>query len=506
MQTPHVNRALLLGLLAIFHFSCFLLLAAEDPRVKGVTAHRGNSWDFPENTIPAFESAIKLGVDWAELDVHRTGDGKLVVIHDKTTGRVGDKDIEIATSTYAELLSVDVATGFRKTKGRTVEQVPAQHIPLLEEVIAVFLKQSTTKLSIQPKTDCVEEAIQLIEQMGASHLVGFNDGNLSYMTTVKQLAPHIPVFWDRPTDADIAEDIKIAKEKGFEALVVNHEGLTAEKIQKIRAAGLEPGAWTVNDQETMQELLAYGVERIYTDFPRLLEAVLPVEGTIVSEGVFPGHLQGICVDNEQAIYWSWTDQLVKTDSKGKIVHQIPVDNHHGDLCYYDGKVYVAVNLGKFNQPAGQADSWVYVYDAGTLEEVGRYPVQEVVHGAGGMVFHNGKFFVVGGLVPGIEENYLYEYTTDFEFVQRHVLKSGYTLMGIQTVEYENGNWWFGCYGEPTVLLQANEQLEIVGKSNFDASLGIAALPGGKMMIGTNTRVVGLGHIGRVKIYENWPEK
>ena len=123
-----------------------------------------------------------------------------------------------------------------------------------------------------------------------------------------------------------------------------------------------------------------------------------------------------------------------------------------------------------------------------------------------MVFHNGKFFVVGGLVPGIEENYLYEYTPEFEFVQRHVLSSGYTLMGIQTVEYENGNWWFGCYGEPTVLLQANEQLEIVGKSNFDASLGIAALPGGKMMIGTNTRVVGLGHIGRVKIYENWPEK
>ena len=504
MQTPPVSRASLLVPVAICFFFCSFSFAAEKPSLKGVTAHRGNSWDFPENTIPAFESAVKLGVDWAELDVHRTKDGKLVVIHDKTTGRVGDKNLEVAGSNYDELLSVDVATGFRTAKGRTGEQVPPQHIPLLEEVIRVFLKQSKTKLSIQPKTDCVEEAIQLIEKMDASHLVGFNDGNLDYMAKVKQLAPHIPVFWDRPADAHIDEDIKIAKEKGFEALVVNHQGLTAAKIRKIKEAGLESGAWTVNDQETMQKLLGYGVERIYTDFPRLLEAVLPAEGTIVSEGVFAGHLQGICVDDEQAIYWSWTDQLVKTDSQGKIIYQIPVDNHHGDLCYHDGKVYVAVNLGKFNQPAGQADSWVYVYDANTLEEVDRHPVQEVVHGAGGMVFHNGKFFIVGGLVPGIEENYLYEYTMDFEFVQRHALKSGYTLMGIQTVEYDNGNWWFGCYGEPTVLLQANEQLEIVSRSNFDASLGIASLRGDKMMIGTNTLVAGLGHIGRAIIYEKWP--
>lgn len=505
MDVPHVSPAPMRRLLLIlFLLSCSILSAANEPRVKGVTAHRGNSWGFPENTIPAFESAIELGLDWAELDIHRTKDGKLVVIHDHSTGRVGNKDLKVADATYEELLSVDVATEFRTKKGRTLAQVPVQHIPLLEEVITLFLKQNTTKLSIQPKTDCVEQAIQLVEEMGANHLVGFNDGNLNYMTKVKKLAPGIPVFWDRPADADIEEDIQIAKARGFEALVVNHRGLTAEKVQKIQAAGLESGSWTVNSQEIMQELLAYGIDRIYTDFPRLLEAVLPAEGSIVSEGIFSGHLQGICVDDEQSIYWSWTDQLVKTDSEGRIIYRIPVDNHHGDLCYHDGKVYVAVNLGKFNQPAGQADSWIYVYDAASLEEVGRYPVQEVVHGAGGMVFHEGSFFVVGGLVPGTPENYLYEYTKDFEFVQRHVLNSGYTLMGIQTVEYENGNWWFGCYGDPTVLLQANEQLEMVGKSNFDASLGIAALPGGKMLIGTNTRVAGAGYVGRAFVYDTWP--
>jgi len=51
---------------------------------EGVTAHRGNSGEFPENTIPAFKSAMDLRVDWVELDVFKTKDGKLVVCHDKS--------------------------------------------------------------------------------------------------------------------------------------------------------------------------------------------------------------------------------------------------------------------------------------------------------------------------------------------------------------------------------------------------------------------------------------
>jgi hypothetical protein len=57
---------------------------------------------------------------------------------------------------------------------------------------------------------------------------------------------------------------------------------------------------------------------------------------------------------------------VKTNLDGKLLKQVPVVNHHGDLCFHDGKLFVAVNLGKFNDPKGNADSWVYVYDAKTL--------------------------------------------------------------------------------------------------------------------------------------------
>ena len=48
-----------------------------------VIAHRGASWDEPENTLPAFRRAIELGADYVELDVHATKDGRRVVVHDR---------------------------------------------------------------------------------------------------------------------------------------------------------------------------------------------------------------------------------------------------------------------------------------------------------------------------------------------------------------------------------------------------------------------------------------
>ncbi len=132
------------------------------------------------------------------------------------------------------------------------------------------MNQKRTRVSIQPKMDCVTEAVALIKSIKAERWVGFNDGNLKYMAEVKHLAPNIHVFWDRGNDTNINEDIRIAQEHGFESLVLNHEGVTPEKIAKIKAAGIEVGAWTVNDTTMMKHMLVAGVERLYTDHPRSL--------------------------------------------------------------------------------------------------------------------------------------------------------------------------------------------------------------------------------------------
>ncbi len=204
------------------------------------------------------------------------------------------------------------------------------------------------------------------------------------------------------------------------------------------------------------------------------------------EGTYPRHLQGICTNDRDAIYWCWTDALVKTDTEGRVLKKVPVANHHGDLCYHAGRVYVATNLGKFNRPEGEADSWVYVYDGETLAELAKHRVPELVHGAGGMAFHGGKFIIIGGLPPGVNENYAYEYDENFRFQKRHVIASGYTLMGIQTVAYADGAWWFGCYGKPAVLLRADENFRFAGKWEFNASVGIAPIGGDRFLIAQNT--------------------
>ncbi len=471
---------------------------------NGVTAHRGNSSEFAENTLAAFISGIELGVDWLELDVFRSKDGKLVVLHDKTTARVGDKELDVLAATFDELLSVDVATDFRQRTGKTVAEYPRATIPLLEDVLQLVIKQDKTRLSIQPKMDCVADTIELVKRLGAERWVGFNDGNLQFMAEAKRLAPEVTVFWDRGPDTDIDADIRLATEHGFDSLVINHRGITTEKIQKIKAAGLEVGAWTVNDPAQMTNLLQLGVERIYTDDPRALFKLKSsiaqgrFEKEVLCEGRYPKHLQGVCV-NEERIFWSFTTTLVMTDFDGKLLKSIPVADHHGDLCYAAGKVYVAVNLGKFNDPNGNADSWVYVYDAESLEELERHAVQEVFHGAGGIGRSDGHFFVVGGLPDNVEENYVYEYDDRLQFVKKHVIASGHTRMGIQTATFANNLWWFGCYGDPKILLVTDASFQrLQGRFEFDCSLGIVGLPSGKLVVASGQCVPELGCSGTVR--------
>ncbi|MCA9025244.1 MAG: PmoA family protein [Planctomycetaceae bacterium] len=220
--------------------------------------------------------------------------------------------------------------------------------------------------------------------------------------------------------------------------------------------------------------------------------------SVSCEGTYAGHLQGVCTDNDSAIYWSFTTQLVKTDRDGHILKQIPVGSHHGDACYYNGRVYVAVNFGKFNDPQGNADSWVYVYNADDLSLIAKHETQQVVHGAGGIAYHAGKFLVVGGLPDGVQENYLYEFDPEFNFVKKHNLKSGWTQLGIQTATFADGQWWFGCYGTPKILLVTDESFEHVQRYEFDCSLGIVPIDEGRFLIASGTRTKE-GHTGRLEI-------
>ena len=200
---------------------------------------------------------------------------------------------------------------------------------------------------------------------------------------------------------------------------------------------------------------------------------------VLCEGKYAGHLQGVCRGANGNFFWSFTRALVKTDTKGKVLKKIEVPDHHGDVCFAGGKIYCAVNFGAFNNPEGKSDNWVYVYNSKDLECLAKYPVPEIKHGAGGIAEKNGRFIVVGGLPEGVKENYVYEYDKEFNFKKRHVIKSGWTRLGIQAAAFAQGHWWFACYG--SVLLKTTPDFKMVGKYNFNCGYGVLRGPNNKSL-------------------------
>jgi hypothetical protein len=173
-----------------------------------------------------------------------------------------------------------------------------------------------------------------------------------------------------------------------------------------------------------------------------------------------------------------TTDLVKTDLAGNVVRRVPVPTHHGDLCHVDGKIYVAVNRALFNDARMRSDSWVYVYEAGDLSLVARHAVGDVVYGAGGIAFGDGRFIIVGGLPEGQDANRIYAYGETFSSCREIRLQTGQTYKGVQTAAFDGDHWWFGCYGRPDfteVLIRTNRAFGAIQKFAFDASTGLVPL-------------------------------
>lgn len=229
---------------------------------NGVAAHRGNMSEFPENTIPSFESAIQLGSGWLELDIQRSSDGVLVVTHDETALRVSGENRIIAGNTVKELKKLNFGQYFNDGK--------FYELPLLSEVMEL-IKNTNTRMTIQPKSNgLVKDAIKLAKETGVLDKIAFNEVNCEYLIEAKYVNSSIPVFWDRLVNTDIDTDLHIAKQFGFETLMYLNEALTKEKVDFFHERGIHCGACVVNDFNDMDKYIGWGIKMFYTDYPEEL--------------------------------------------------------------------------------------------------------------------------------------------------------------------------------------------------------------------------------------------
>lgn len=261
---------------------------ADDPEVL-VIAHRGGRGLAPEGTLTAFDHAVSLGADVLEFDTHLTKDGHLVVIHDNTVDRTTNGTGKINEMTLEEVQDLDAGYQFTNEKDEYVFRDQGIYIPTVEEV---FQKYPNMRFLIELKDTNVpemyEEMIQelwhLIQnyQMEDNVMVGSfaHEINERFEEVSKG---NIPIGAGEEEVRDFATK-HVARLNGLAASNVDSLQLPTEGdgfdltskniIQSAKARNISVYYWTINDKETMNELIDKKVNGIMTDYPDLLIEVL----------------------------------------------------------------------------------------------------------------------------------------------------------------------------------------------------------------------------------------
>lgn len=225
-----------------------------------IIAHRGASGRWPENTLLAFRKALEAGATWLELDVHLSADGQLVVIHDFTLQRTTDGCGEVVKHSLTELRKLDAGS--------------CERIPLLEEVLDLAAGRATVNIELKGK----ETGLAVAELLKRRYASGQQRGEVLVSSLLgkelKELAailPHLPL-------ALVAEMVDqqlwlLAERLDVWSLNLNKAYIDQALVAEAKARKRKLLAFTVNDWQQLEQLRAWGVDGVFTDFPERYTAV-----------------------------------------------------------------------------------------------------------------------------------------------------------------------------------------------------------------------------------------
>ena len=251
-----------------------------------LVAHRGGARLAPENTLPAFDLAARLGADAFELDVHLTSDGEVVVFHDDETSRLTGAPGTIEARTLAEVQALDAASSFSGDGGGSFPwRGRGIHPPTLRELLA---RHPGTRMNVEAKSAdpaLAEALVRVVREAGAVERVCLGSQHDEQGERIRALLPEACHFMPEgaatchvmaaradgasgcPSGWDVA-DLPLRME-GTDLLVVD-----ARTIDYLHRQGMAVFAWTVDDEEDMRQLLRDGADGVMTDRPDLLARVM----------------------------------------------------------------------------------------------------------------------------------------------------------------------------------------------------------------------------------------
>ena len=233
-------------------------------------AHRGASKYYPENTILSIREGIKTGATGLEIDVHKSKDNKLVVIHDEDIERTFIGKGLVKDYTLKELKVF-------KCRNKNFEDNLECRIPTLEEVLEL-VKASRVILNIELKTDEIhyegieKDVIDLVNKYELKNRVILSSFNHESIKISREIDSEFKtgLLYYQP----IKDVVNYAKDFGANAIHPDIRLVSEELIKEAKENNIDVNIYTVNTPILMRKLISAGVSGVFTDYPDLLQEII----------------------------------------------------------------------------------------------------------------------------------------------------------------------------------------------------------------------------------------
>ena len=241
----------------------------DRPVVK--VGHRGAAGYAPENTLASIERGIALGADFLELDLQRTGDGRIVLMHDKFADRTTNGHGKVTDLTWSELRELDAGDG--------------EHIPLLED--ALDLASGRAGLILECITpECGIEIWHAVANFGFHGPIIFASFLHREVRVIRELDPQALTM-------ALLEGVPIKPTAFALDAAATHAGLaldstTPKMVNELHKAGVPVYVYTADSTEQIDLATRLGVDGIVSNFPDRL----PGRGNTSESALSPGHSGG----------------------------------------------------------------------------------------------------------------------------------------------------------------------------------------------------------------------
>ncbi|WP_175990551.1 glycerophosphodiester phosphodiesterase family protein [Bacillus sp. Marseille-Q1617] len=240
--------------------------AGERKQVDNV-AHRGAAGYAPENTIAGFDLAVDMKSDYIEIDVQRSKDGELVVIHDTTVDRTTDGTGKVGELTLGQLKSLDAGSW----KG---EQFAGETIPTFEEVleryhgkVGILIELKAPELYPGIEKEVAEALEKQNLDKPQNEKIIIQSFNFESMKKMDQLLPQVPIgvltYHLADTTAEALQEFSTYAEWFNPSYGIVSE----ELVDEVHSLDMQIGSWTVRSQEAADFLFEMKVDAIITDYP-----------------------------------------------------------------------------------------------------------------------------------------------------------------------------------------------------------------------------------------------